>query len=457
MINTSSLGHLANGVKGGVTAAGDAAYEGRREAFYGEFSERRPAAVVRPVDASDVSTAIAFAREEGLSLAVQGGGHSILGHSTSDGGVVIDLSSLKDVDIDVEGRSAWAGGGVLAGEYTAVAAEHGLATGFGDTPTVGVAGLTLGGGVGLLHRKLGLTLDNVLAAEVVTADGLVRQVHETSDPDLFWAIRGGGGNFGVVTRFRYRLHPIDEVVGGMLILPASPRVLADFAEIAESASEDFSAIIGVAVAPPLPFLPNEIHGRLIVMGMIAHAGDPEVAEKEVGRLRRLATPLVDGIDRVAYPALFQEEGGPPSPYAVAGRSFFSDEFTIDDAVATIDALEASTAPMSVVQIRVLGGAVATVPVDATAFAHRNRTMIVNAISGFEDTAARAEHEDWVSDVRGRLQHGDRGVYINFHGDDSETAVREAYPGATGKRLIDVKTKYDQSNLFSANHNIPPRS
>lgn len=198
-----------------------------------------------------------------------------------------------------------------------------------------------------------------------------------------------------------------------------------------------------------------MHGRLIMLGVAVHAGPPEIAETEVGQIRKLATPLLDGIENIPYSAIYEEESGPPNPNAVSGRSFFSDEFSVDDAAAAIDALEVSTAPMSVIQLRVLGGAVARVPAETTAFAHRHRKMIVNVISGFEEVGDRPEHEEWVSATRQRLQHGEGGVYINFHADDSEAAVREAYPGSTWDRLGDVKTKYDQANLFSSNHNIPP--
>ncbi|HXV70069.1 MAG TPA: FAD-binding oxidoreductase [Acidimicrobiia bacterium] len=455
MSTTSELRRLASHIEGDVSTQSDQAHSERRRVFYGEFNEREPAAVVAVANASDVSKAVVFAMESDMSLVVQGGGHSVLGHSTTDGGLILDLSRLKGLDIDADGRNAWAGGGLLAGEYTKATAEHGLVTGFGDTPTVGVTGITLGGGVGFLHRKLGLTLDSVLGAEVVTADGQVRLIDEENDPDLFWAIRGGGGNFGVVTKLHFSLYPLDTVLGGMIILPATPETVANFVEIAENASDDMSAIAGVALAPPLPFLPAEVHGRLILLGVVVHAGPPEIGESEVGQIRKLATPLLDGIENIPYPAIYEEEGGPPNPNAVSGRSFFSDEFSVDDAAAAIDALEVSTAPMSVIQLRVLGGAVARVPAETTAFAHRDRKMIVNVISGFDEVGDRPEHEEWVSATRQRLQHGEGGVYINFHADDSEAAVREAYPGSTWDRLVDVKTKYDQANLFSSNHNIPP--
>lgn len=456
MTQSSSFSHLADGITGDIISPTDHGYADRGHNFYGEFNERRPDAVVRVADAEDVSKVVLFAQDSNVPLAVRGGGHSILGHSSSEGGMVLDLSRLKGIDIDVEERSAWAGAGLLAGEYTAQVGEHGLVTGFGDTATVGIAGITLGGGIGFLHRKLGLTIDSLLGAEIVTADGRIRRVDEGNDPDLFWAIRGGGGNFGVVTKLHYRLHPVNQVFGGMLILPATPKTVSEFVEIADGASDDLSVIGGVAVAPPLPFLPEEVHGQMVILGMMVHAGDPGLAETEVGSFRKVATPLVDTIDAMSYAAMFGEEGGPPSPTSVSARSFFSDTFDLDDAARAVEGLKASKAPMSVVQIRVLGGAVARVPVEATAFAHRERNMVINVVSAFEKPDDRPSHEDWVTEMRRELQHGESGVYINFHGDDSIGAVHEAYPGSAWERLVDVKTKYDPHNLFVSNHNIPPR-
>lgn len=446
---------LGRDLTGDVIEPSDAHFEQNETAFYGEYNQRKPLAVVRVADAADVANTILFARDNGIDVAVRAGGHSVLGHSSSDGGLVIDLSPLKSVEVDVEGASARAGGGVLAGEYTERTAKHGLVTGFGDTPSVGIAGITLGGGVGFLHRKLGLTIDSLLGAEIVTADGEIRMIDEANDPDLFWAIRGGGGNFGVVTNLLYRLHPIQTVVGGMLILPATPRLIADFVTAARESSDDLSVIGGVAVAPPLPFLPVEVHGELVVLAMMVHAGDADEAEVEVGRFRKLATPLVDGLQTMRYPDIYAAEE-PPHPTAMSVRSIFSDEFTLDDAEMAVEALTKSTADMSVLQIRVLGGAVARVPVDATAFAHRQRAMILNVAAAYETPERRPEHEAWVDAVSTRLQRGETGAYINFLGDDSADAVRAAYPAVIWERLVDVKTKYDQDNLFKSNHNIPPR-
>src|SRR6266511_4694893 len=225
--NTLSVLQLRSDFNGQVIAPDDAEYDKARTLFYGGM-DRRPAAIIRVKDTDEVARVLKLARETGLPLAVRSGGHSVAGHSVADGGIVLDLSTMRDLQIDVEGQTAWAEAGLTAGEYTTAAAAHGLATGFGDTGSVGIGGLTLGGGVGYLVRKYGLTIDNLLAAEIVTADGQVRRVDADTNADLFWAIRGGGGNFGVVTRFQFRLHPVDSATGGMLILPATPETIASF-------------------------------------------------------------------------------------------------------------------------------------------------------------------------------------------------------------------------------------
>lgn len=257
---TLSIPKLRSTFSGRVTAPGDPDYDKARTVFYGGI-DRHPAVIVRVKDADDVARVIAVARETGLELAIRSGGHSVVGHCATDGGIVLDLSDMRDLQIDLENRTAWAETGLTAGEYTSAVGAHGLATGFGDTGSVGIGGLTLGGGVGYLVRKYGLTVDDLLAAEVVTADGELLHVDADSDPDLFWAIRGGGGNFGVATRFKFRLHEVSSVYGGMLFLPATPDVIASFIALAETAPDELSTIANVMPAPPMPFLPVEYHGN----------------------------------------------------------------------------------------------------------------------------------------------------------------------------------------------------
>src|SRR5829696_6946748 len=233
LLDEMAIREFSSKVRGQLIRLYDDGYDEARTVFYGGF-DRRPALIVRVEDAADVSRVVALARERGLELAVRSGGHSVAGHSVSDGGIVLDLSEMKGLEIDVEGRAAWAQSGLTAGEYTAAAGAHGLATGFGDTGSVGIGGITLGGGVGYLVRKHGLTIDDLLAAEMVTADGELLRVDAETHPDLFWAIRGGGGNFGVATRFQYRLHEVDTIVGGMMILPATPDVISSFVAAAKA-------------------------------------------------------------------------------------------------------------------------------------------------------------------------------------------------------------------------------
>jgi len=263
---------LAAAVDGRIVTPGNAGYDQARTIFYGGF-DRRPAVIVRPTDASDVSQVVSLARDTGLELAVRSGGHSLAGHSTTDGGIVLDLADMHALEIDVEGRTAWAQTGLTAGAYTTATGAYGLATGFGDTGSVGIGGITLGGGIGYLVRKHGLTIDSLLAAEVATADGRLLHVDDQHHPELFRAIRGGGGNFGVATRFKFRLHELPQFVGGLLILPATPEAIAGFVAEADAAPEELSTIANIMAAPPLPFLPADQHGRLVIMATLAYAGD----------------------------------------------------------------------------------------------------------------------------------------------------------------------------------------
>jgi FAD/FMN-containing dehydrogenase len=403
-----------------------------------------------------VAEVVSLVRETGVELAVRGGGHSLAGHSLSEGGIVLDLSLMKGLDIDVEERTAWAEAGLTAGEYTAAAAAHGLATGFGDTGSVGIGGITLGGGVGFLVRKYGLTIDDLLAAEVITADGGMVYTDAETHPDLFWAIRGGGGNFGVVTHFKFRLHEVDQVVGGMLILPATPEILRAFVELAEAAPEELSTIANVMTAPPMPFLPAEAHGKLVIMAMMVYAGDVEAGQQAVAPFRALAAPLADMLRPMSYPEMYPPEEGDYHPSG-AVRTLFID--SLDDRAAGLvfEHLGTSTAMMSVAQIRVLGGAMARVPVEATAFAHRNRRIMVNVAALFGNPAEAAIHQAWVNQFAAALDQGQAGAYVNFLGDEGAARVRDAYPGATWDRLVAVKGRYDPTNLFRLNQNIPPAS
>ena len=452
---SDSIAKLRSSFDGRVTGPGDAGYDQARKVFYGKW-DLRPAAVVRPTSAQEVARVVTLAAESGSDLAVRSGGHSLAGHSASDGGIVLDLAELNALEVDLEGRTAWAQTGLTAGAYTAQLGGHGLATGFGDTGSVGIGGITLGGGVGFLVRKHGLTIDSLLAAELVTADGQILEVDDERHPDLFWAIRGGGGNFGVATRLKFRLHPLDGIVGGMLLLPATAQVIVDFMAAAETAPEELSGIANIMVAPPMPFLPPEAHGKLVVMAMLCYAGDAEAGQRALAPFRGLAEPLADMLQPAPYAVMFPpEEGeGEYHPTAVAHTMFMD---TVDRQMADtiMEQLQASDAPVRVVQLRALGGAMARVPVEATAFAHRHSRIMANVAAFYEGPADRDRRQAWVDGAAAALQQGDKGAYVNFLADEGPERVRRAYPGSTWDRLVEVKRRYDPDNLFRRNHNIPP--
>ena len=431
----------------------DPEYDQARRVFSGAV-DRRPAMIVRAADAADVAHVIALAREAGMELAVRGGGHSPAGHGVSEGGIVLDLSAMRALEIDAERRTAWAETGLTAADYTAAAGAHGLATGFGDAGTVGIGGITLAGGVGFLTRKHGLTIDHLLAADVVTADGELLRVDAENHPDLFWALRGGGGNFGVATRLQFRLHEVDTVVGGMLFLPATPEVIAAFIAEAEAAPEQLSTIANVMPAPPLPFLAPEHHGRLVVMATLVYAGDVEAGQRAVAPFRALATPIADMLRPMRYPEMYPPENEDYRPVAV-GRSAFAESVERRAAETIVERIEASTAPSAVAQLRVLGGAMARVPADATAFAHRDRAILATVVSMYEHPEDRPEHAAWAADLASELSRGAPGAYAGFLGDEGEERVREAYPGSTWERLAAIKASYDPDNVFRLNQNIPP--
>jgi FAD/FMN-containing dehydrogenase len=452
---TISIPKLRKDFKDRVIAPGDTDYDKARTVFYGGV-DRHPAVIIKVADANDVSRVVNLARETGLELAVRSGGHSSAGHSVSEGGIVTDLSNMKDLQIDPKSRTAWAETGLTAGEFTNAAAAHGLAIGFGDTGSVGIGGITLGGGVGYLVRKYGLTIDSLLAAEIVTADGQIRHVDEQTHPDLFWAIRGGGGNFGVATRFKFRLYEVPNVVGGMLVLPATPETIAGFVAASEAAPEELSGIGNVMFAPPMPFLPAEAHGKLIIMAFLVYEGEAEAGGRALAPFRALATPLADMLKPMSYPEIYPPEEGEYHPVA-ASRTMFVDKIDLPVAKTIVDHLQTSTAMMKVAQLRVLGGAMARVPVDATAFAHRKSKIMVNIAALYENPEEKATHEAWVADFASALLQSDSGAYVNFISDEGEDRIRAAYPGSTWDRLAAVKARYDPTNLFRLNQNIAPVS
>lgn len=447
--------NLKNKITGSIIEPGGPDYDIARTVFPGGI-DRKPKMIVRPNNTADVAVVVRYAGESGLPFAVKGGGHSAQGSGVVDGGIVLDMSALKQMDIDTGTKTVWAGTGLTAAEFTTRAFKQKLATGFGDTGSVGIGGITLGGGIGYFVRKYGLTIDDVLAAELVTANGDILTVDAETHPDLFWAIRGGGGNFGVVTKFRYRMHPIGSVVGGMLVLPATAAAVASCMEFARTAPPEFNAIFNVMTAPPMPFLPKEVTGKPIIMTLLADISDDTAAgKKTVASLKSIATPLADMVRVMPYPDIYPPEQPGYHPLA-AGRTMFLDSVGVREAGLILDHLHASSASMAVCQLRTLGGAMAKISSDEMAFAHRKSEIMANLAAVYQKPEEKSGHEQWVSGFAAKLRQTDDGAYVNFLTKTDDTGMLAAYPAKTYARLVEIKTKYDPANLFRSNQNIPPK-
>jgi FAD/FMN-containing dehydrogenases len=456
-IERDRLQALGDAIAGEVLTPQSEGFGAANQLYYRHL-DRTPAVIVQPRDTDDVAAAIAFARAVGLELAVRGGGHSLAAHSTVEDGLVIDLRHLDSIDIDVDEGVARVGGGATAGAVTAAAGEHGLVIGFGDTGSVGVGGITLGGGAGFLSRAHGLTIDNLLAVELVTADGRVVVADAERHPDLFWALRGGGGGFGVVTTFTYRLRPLPQVVGGMLMVPATVDTVTEFVRLAQAAPEELSAMINVMPAPPMPFLPKEQHGELVVLALLTYAGPAAAAEPVLAPFRAVATPLADLLQEMPYRGMFQPEPDDFHPVATS-RNGYSRGFDRDDAQLILDTLTKQLASpdvqMAVVNTRVLGGAISRVDSDATAYAHREWPLMVNVAAIVSDPSTLDAQRPWLEALQASLSGGTPGAYGNFVGEEGPDRIHDIYPPETYARLATVKAEWDPDNVFHRSHTVAP--
>ena len=456
------MGFMArDAIAGDVIVAGDDAYDDARQ-VYNLLHDTRPALIVRPRTAADVARALELARQEGHEVAVKSGGHSIGGFGTTEGGLLIDLAAMDAIDVDPAQRRATVGGGVRAGALTTATYDHGLIVPFGDSPDVGVSGITLGGGIGWLSRKLGLTLDSLEGAEVVLADGQIVTADHDQNPDLFWALRGGGGNFGVVTRMRFRLHPLGPVLGGVLALPATPDVVRGVLDLADAAPDDLGTIALVTRMPPLPFVPEDAHGQPAVMITLVWSGEPDEGEHRIDGLRQLAPPLVDDVVLRPYPEMYDLFADVPPSVTNATTTLLADDATdLDDpgARAILDAIEEPPEPdapvLSGVELRVLGGAIARTPDHTTAFGHRGRKLAISIVAaGFEPDRADI-HRAWITALADRLAPVSKGAYLNFVDTNDEHRLDDVYPPPTRQRLATAKARYDPDNVFHRNLTIPP--
>jgi FAD/FMN-containing dehydrogenase len=438
--------------------ADDERYDAARAIWNGAI-DRRPACIARCTGVADVVAAIRFARERDLILAVRAGGHGVGGHAVCDGGLVIDLSPMKGIRVDPAARTARAEAGVLWGELDRETQHHGLATVGGIVTHTGIAGLTLGGGIGWLTRKHGATVDNLLSVDVVTADGELVTASADESPDLFWGICGGGGNFGVVTSFEYRLHPVGPtVLAGPIFHPLEDarEVLACYRDFIATAPDELTTIFELSVAPPAPFLPEHVHGRPIVMVGACYAGAPEDGIDVVRPLKELGDPIVDLLEPKPYTAL-QAMFDPMVPHGWH-RYWKSVELPplTDDAIDTLVAhASVQTSPRSYCIVFQLGGALARA--GGTAFSQRDAAHNVNVNAVWtEDDPEGERHVAWAREFFSALQpHAGERVYLNFLGDEGADRVRQAYGDRQYARLVELKRAYDPANVFRLNQNIEP--
>jgi FAD/FMN-containing dehydrogenase len=413
---------------------------------------------VRPIDVEDVKTVVNFAREQVMTLSVRSGGHSIPGHGTNNDGLVIDLSGMKTITVDPTRRTARLEPGLTWGEVANALQPFGLAMTAGDVASVGVGGLLLGGGIGWMVRAYGLTIDNLRSVELVTADGQLRRASAEENPELFWGLRGGGGNFGVATAFEVNLHPGGTILSGAVFYEATEaeRILKEYARLAAAAPDQLSTEAMLALAPPAPFIPPDKQGTPIVGILVCYTGDLSEGERVVAPLRQLATPIADLIAPMPYPDIFAlTEIGEVRGLQHHGRSQFFETFSDEMLQTLVEATQSVMSPETVVSLRVLGGAMSRVAPDATAFAHRDKQGMV-LVTHFAplsvdaaSLAARTQH------IFQALSPYANGVYVGFLANEGEQRIREAYPPDTYARLVALKNQYDPTNLFHLNQNIKP--
>ena len=457
-LSATTIEELKRNVRGQVVLPHDDAYEGARK-IWNAMIDKHPALIVRCAATSDVVHAVNFARDNGLVLAVRGGGHNIAGSAMCDDGIVIDLSQMKAASVDPGTRRVTVEGGATLADFDAAAQAHGLATPLGINSTTGVAGLTLGGGFGWLSRKYGMTIDNLESAEVVTAAGEVVHASATEHPDLFWALRGGSGNFGVVTRFEFRLHPVGpDVLSGLIVYPfaEAKRVLQQYREFTAKAPDELSVWAVLRKAPPLPFLPEQVHGKEIVALALLYSGDPSQGESLIEPLRKFGTPVGEHVGVQPYTAWQQAFDPLLTPGA---RNYWkSHNFSrLDDKLfdAVIEYIGKLPSPQCEIFFGAIGGATTRAAPDSAAYAHRDAQFVMNVHGRWEDPADDERCIGWARDFfNASAPFASSGVYVNFLTADEGDRVRSAY-GTNYDRLAQVKRKYDPANLFRTNQNIKP--
>jgi len=459
-VSTRARAQLRRMVRGDVLCPGDSGYDSARRVWNGSI-DRHPAVIIRCTGADDVVASLELARTAALPLAVRGGGHNVAGFGTCDDGMVVDLSRMRSIDVDPARSTARAGGGATWGDFDPVTHTLGLATTGGQVSTTGIGGLTLGGGIGWLVRKHGLTCDNLLSAEVVLADGRMVTARAGENENLFWGLRGGGGNFGVVTSFEYRLHPVRSVFAGAVLhpRPRSAELLRVFRDFTADAPEEVSAQFGLWTPVGEADLPHQAGAGQLAGVAACWCGPTDRGEKVLAPVRRFGDPLSDDFRIMPYPALQKllDPGAPAGMLNYAKAEYLND--LTDGAIEAIaEAMMAVPSPASQLYVVHLGGAVARVGEEETAFSHRPSPYLVNILSIWTDPGEWDQHVAWARAAWDSLRpFSAGGAYVNFLGDEGPDRVKGAYGVTAYNRLVEVKRRYDPTNLFALNQNIPPVS
>ena len=456
-MNAKTPSELRDHVRGEVVAPGDADYEDARLVHNGMI-DKRPAVVVRVANAGDVMATLRYARDNGLDLSIRGGGHSGPGLGTNDDGVVIDFSRMRGVRVDPNARTARAEGGTTWGDFNAATHAFGLATTGGVISTTGIAGLTLGGGIGYLTRGHGLSLDNLVSADVVTADGQMLVASEKENADLFWAIRGGGGNFGVCTSLEYKLHPVQNVYWGPMFyeIEETENILRFYRDYIKDAPEEMGAFPAFQIAPPLPFIPEDRHGDMFAAIVACWSGDPEEGERQFKAFHDVAEVKAEMVGPIPYPAInaaFDDLF--PKGIRQYWKGNFVKELTDEAIAAHVEHGPNAPTVSSTMHLYPINGACHRVDADATAFGHRDANFSMVIIAASDDPSEDEANTKWVRDYSDAIApHSEVGGYVNFMDDDDDERVRANY-GSNYDRLVDIKRKYDPDNVFKVNQNIVP--
>ena len=458
-IDEAAIQELASAFRGELIGPGHGAYDAARRVWNGMI-DKRPAVIARCTGVADVVSTVNFARENDLLVAVRGGGHNVAGNAVCDDGIVVDLSQLQGVRVDAASRTARAQPGLTWGLFDRETRAFGLATTGGLVSTTGIAGLTLGGGLGWLARKHGTTCDNLVSADVVTADGDIVTASADENADLFWGLRGGGGNFGVVTSFEYRLHPVGPtVLAGAVFHPGerAPEVLRFFREFVASAPDELTVLAVLLTAPEAPFLPPDAYGKLAVALALCYAGDMDEGGKALQPLRSFGTPLADVVSPMPYTAL---QGMFDASYPPGVHNYWKSNYLAQLSDAAIDTVVTHAlrmpSPLSTLYFEHLGGAIRRVGEDDAAFGHREAAFDFNILAEWTDPVESDANIAWTRDFWTAMQpFSTGGVYVNNLGVEGEDRVRAAYGPAKYERLVALKDKYDPGNLFRLNQNIRP--